>query len=347
MERQTGDRILYLGRNEVAAICGEMDPVALVQEVFCAHGAGNTILPDEAYLGWRNGRDDAVRSLNMPGYLGGKFCAAGTKIINSNPANTARGLPRASGLTLLFDPETARILCIMEASYISAVRTAAVSMFALRVLACPGPRTLCVIGAGVIGTTHLELAIRTFPTINRAILFDVDAARAGSARDSLKQGITRQIEIEVAANPEDAVRPADAVVAATTVTNGYIPYSWLKPGCVALNVSLDDFLPEVFLKADLLFVDDWNLVSTDRRRLLGRLHQEGKIAGPHQVSAPANARRVDGELGDLALGRRPGRGGVDQIILVNPFGLAIEDVAFASRIFDIAQRRELGTYISV
>jgi len=194
---------------------------------------------------------------------------------------------------------------------------------------------------------HLELAVRMCPSVEHAILFDADAARATAARDTLQRKTGRSIEVELATNPEDAVRRADAVVAATTVTNGYIPYSWLKRGSVALNVSLDDFLPEVFFKADLLFVDDWNLVRADCQRLLGRLHREGKIVGPGQVSASPKARSVDGELGDLVLGRHPGRERAEQIILVNPFGLAIEDVAFASHVFDIAQRRKLGTYLNV
>ena len=341
-------KILYLSRVDVQAVCDEIDPVALVQEVFRTDGYGQSILPDEAYLDWRNRHNDAVRSLNMPGYLGGGFCIGGTKIINSNPANSARGLPRASGLTLLFDPETARIRCIMEASHISALRTAAVSMLAVRFLACANVRSLCIIGTGVIGTAHLKLAASTIPTLERVILFDVNppAARA-AATNALPRRADRPIEIELARSPETAVQSADVVVAATTATVGYIRHDWLRPGAVAINVSLDDFLPEVFLKADLLFVDDWKLVQADSRRLLGRLCREGKIVGPEETIVQSNARRVDGELADLVLRRHPGRRTAEEIILVNPFGLAIEDIGFASRVFDIARSRGLGMYVNV
>ena len=79
------------------------------------------------------------------------------------------------------------------------------------------------------------------------------------------------------------------------------------------------FLPEVFLNADLLIVDDGNLVRSESRRLLGKLHREGRIAGPNEDSTALVARRVDGELGDLVVGRHPGRQNPNQIALVNPF----------------------------
>jgi N-[(2S)-2-amino-2-carboxyethyl]-L-glutamate dehydrogenase len=337
--------ILYLSRSNVEAICQEIDPVALMKDVLCAHGSGETVLPDEAYLSWRNSDNDPVRSLNMPGYVGAKFGAAGTKVINSNPANPARGLPRASGVTLLFDRNTARVICIMEGAHISALRTAAITMVALEYLASDHTRSLCVIGSGVVGMTHVQMAIARFPMFDRVILFDLDKGSAKTAADRVAERFDRRVQIEVVESAEAGVRSADVVIAATTVTSGYIAHDWLKPGAVAVNVSLDDFMPDVFLLADLLFVDDWNLVRTDSRRLLGRLHRDGRIVGPEQASAFAGARRVNGELSDLILGRHPGRRASEEIILVNPFGLAIEDVAFASRVFEVAQHRRIGTHL--
>ena len=76
--------IRYLSRKDVELACEEIDSVALMREVFTLHGKGQTFLPDEAYLAWTNERGESLRSLNMPGYVGGSLDAAGTKIINSN-----------------------------------------------------------------------------------------------------------------------------------------------------------------------------------------------------------------------------------------------------------------------
>ena len=121
------DSILYLNRKDVELVSASIDSVALMRDLFKLHGSGQTLLPDEAYLGWTNDRGEQVRSLNMPGYIGGSLNVAGTKIINGNIANPTRGLPRASGLTLIYDKTSVRINCIMEGAYLSSLRTACVT----------------------------------------------------------------------------------------------------------------------------------------------------------------------------------------------------------------------------
>jgi ornithine cyclodeaminase len=287
-----------------------------------------------------------MRSLGMPAYVGGEFQAAGMKVINSNPLNLSRNIPRASGLTLLFDPWTARIVCAMEGGFISALRTASVSALAMHYLAAD-LESLAVIGTGVIGTAHIEVAARTFPRLKRVLLFDIKSEAARTAAQRITQkGDLSLLAVSVKDTAVAAVREADVVVPATTVTSGYIPHSWLKTGALVVNVSLDDLLPDAVLRSDLLFVDDWNLVKEDSRRLLGRLYRAGALAGPRDQSTNGK-RRVDGELGDLVAGKHLGRTDSEQRIIVNPFGLAIEDIAFASRVFRIAEARGLGTYLSV
>src|SRR6266480_5498457 len=114
MTATTEDHILYLSSRDVEVACNSIDSVAIIRDVFRLHGSGQVILPDEAYLGWTNDRDEQVRSLNMPGYIGGDLNSAGTKIINGNIANPSRGLPRASGLTMIYDRTSVRINCILE-----------------------------------------------------------------------------------------------------------------------------------------------------------------------------------------------------------------------------------------
>jgi ornithine cyclodeaminase/alanine dehydrogenase-like protein (mu-crystallin family) len=337
---------LYLSSDQVQNILDELDPLALIREVFRLHATGKTILPDEAYLAWKNSNGESVRSLNMPGYVGGSFHASGTKVINSNPANSQRGLPRASGLTLLFDPETTRVCCLMEASRISALRTAAVSALCVQELKKRDLRCISVIGAGAIGEAHARLAMQRVEGLERLVLFDSNAAAARLLATKLKTFTNDGIAIEAAGNAKDAVSCGDAVITATTVTAGYIPHEWLVPGAVVVNVSLDDLRPDVFMKADLVFVDDWALVRSDSRRLLGRMWREKWIAGPGET-AGAGVRRIDGEIGDIVLGVHPGRSSQEQIVVVNPFGLAIEDVAFASQVYAAAKERGIGTPLPV
>lgn len=340
--------ILYLCRQEVEQLCQELDSVALMREVFASHGSGQTVLPDEAYLGWTNASGEQVRSLNMPAYIGGSLQAAGTKIINSNPKNPLHGYDRASGLTFLYDPLTVRVLCIMESAYISSLRTASVTALSVELLQNHAIECLAVMGAGALAHAHISLLTKRLPALSQIRLFDIERSRAEALQQRVASFLhDRTIDFQVTASAEEAIRPAQLIVPVTTVTQGYIPFAWLQPGALVVNISLDDVLPEVVFRANKVVVDDWYLVKSDSRRLLGRMYRAGQLIGPDELpqESGTNCRRVNASLGDLVLGRKMGRERKEDIILVNPFGLAIEDVACAARVYQKALERGTGTWL--
>jgi len=338
------DAILYLCRQDVERLCLEIDSVAVLREAFALHATQQTVLPDEAYLGWTNAHQEHVRSLNMPAYIGGKFERAGTKIINGNIANPTRGIPRASGLTLLFDPISGRIRAIMEGAYISSLRTASVTALAVDVL--KGPEIQCVgmVGAGVLAQAHIELLLRHLPSLEMIYLYDTNQQKVGELAGRLAPALeAHRVVLRAMLSAEAAIRPAQLVIPVTTTTTGYIPFAWLQAGTIVVNVSLDDVMPDVVLQAQRVVVDDWFLVKNDARRLLGRMYRAGTIIGPDEEREPvAGQRKIDAQLGDLVRGTKLGRRSPQDIILVNPFGLAIEDVALAQHVYQKAQESGAG-----
>ncbi len=338
----SGSGLLYLTEADVELACREVDPLACVAEALAAHAAGEVELPDEAVLRWEPSGGGAARTLNMPGRIAGAVPVVGTKIINASVGNPASGLPRASGLTLLFNPVTARPEAILQAASISALRTAAVSTLAARHLQPDVPQVLGVIGAGPIARAHILLMMEHL-AIARVLVCDQVGDRAQALVRGIRDAFPGPVEVEDLADPKAVVQEADIVVTATTTTTAYIGYDWLKPGAVVVNVSLDDLEEEAYLRADRLYVDDWNLVVADTQRLLGRLARAGKVAAPGPAGNGAPARPVDGTLGQLVTGTCPGRDDDGQIIVVNPFGMAICDLAIASRVHEVALLRGYGT----
>jgi len=326
------DTILYLSGRDLEHALEAIDPVEAVAAALTAHARGQTVLPAEAYLPWTHA-GETLRSLSMPGVV--ERCA-GVKVINANPANPARGLPRASGLTILFEAETGRPLCVMEAQRISCLRTAAVTALATRLLGADQIERIALLGAGALARCHLQLLPNRLPDLREIRLYDLARARAAALAAS-----TDDDRIAVYDSAEQTIRGAQLVVPVTTATSGYIRYDWLEPGALLVNVSLDDPLPEVVLRADKVFVDDWPLVAADERRLLGRMLRAGQICGPDDVTGGRKA--IDGELGQLLTDAVDGRARTSDIILVNPFGLAIEDIAVASRVHRRAVDLGLGT----
>jgi ornithine cyclodeaminase len=280
----------------------------------------------------------------MPGLVRDAHDIAGTKIINANPRNPDDGIPRASGLTLLFDPTTGKIICAMEAAHISAIRTASVSVLSMRLLHAKEMTTLCVLGAGVIGRAHVRLFAACFPSIRNIYLYDANRNRALALARAIQRRRGNGIRVDVTASPQMAVASSQAIVASTTTTKGYIHFDWLTPGTTLLNVSLDDALPDVLLRAHLLVVDDWNLIRNDSRRLLGRMYQSGLVVGPDhcQPAVGSRIRKVDIELGALVGCPGKGRKKDTDVVVVNPFGLSIEDIVIAWAVYRRALKTDLG-----
>jgi ornithine cyclodeaminase len=346
MQNQIEQGILYLSRKDVEELCRDFDSVEVIREAFILHGSHQTVLPDEAYLSWCNPRGEQVRSLSLPAYIAGTVNKAGTKIINGNIHNPSRGIPRANGLTLLYDDTSAYILSVMEGAYISSLRTASVSMLAVEMLKGPPITHVAIIGAGVLAKAHIELLLKNLPELQVIQAFDVNPQRLQELSDQLAHQLQEHNIVFLSMqSAEEAIRSAQLIIPTTTTTVGYIHYAWLQPGALLVNISLDDPLPEVVLRADKVIVDDWRLVKGDARRLIGRMYRQGQVIGPDEKVENDNQRQIDAELSDIVTGKKKGRTGQDDIILMNPFGLAIEDVALAARVYQQARQNNVGVWL--
>ncbi|OKH94389.1 ornithine cyclodeaminase family protein [Streptomyces uncialis] len=353
-ERYPESSFRYLTRADVIEATRRIDIVDAVAEALVLHSEGRSVLPEEAYLGWTTSGGAAARCLAMPGALIKESGPViGLKTINASVANPDRGIPRSQGFTLLLDVDTARPVALMEAAYISAMRTAAVTALAARHLAVEIPRTLALIGCGTLAQAHATLLLASVPTLGEVIAYDITPGRAESLL-AFVAGLPggERLALKAAAGPRECVADADLVVPVTTVTEGYIEPDWLKAGALIAHVSLDDLTQEAVSSADLVVVDDWGLVSDDPRRLLGRMHRAGSLLGPDGLPRPGvtplpGARRVDASLADIVAGRHPGRRGQNDVIVSNPFGMSILDVAVADRVRAQAEARDIGSLLSL
>lgn len=330
--------LLYLTAAEVVALCRTVDPIDAVTDAFRAVRAGTAGIAPEAALRWQAPDGTAARSLVLPAHYGDAY---GCKIINACIGNISRGLPRAHGLITLFDPETAAPVCIMDAGHVSALRTAAVSVAALVAVRDPGTvGRVAFLGCGRQAATHLDVLLtRAKPA--EVTVHDADRGRADAFAAEVR-GLLPAAAVRVAHTPEDAVRAADVVIAATTTNTPYVHLSWAGPGSVFINVSLDDATEDLLLGCEHLFVDDWHLVADDSTRLLGRLASAGRVTGPGDPGRDG-ARRVDADLPTLLSGGYARTIAPTDRIVVNPFGMGVHDIAIAARVYAAATHERAGT----
>jgi N-[(2S)-2-amino-2-carboxyethyl]-L-glutamate dehydrogenase len=338
------DALLYLSPNDVMLAAQEVDAVDTVREALVLHALGQAKIPPEAYLSWSPPDGGEARSISMPGLLDGESVAVGVKIINANTTNPASDLPRASGLTVIFDTQTARPRCVMAASYISALRTAAVSALASQILITPDATRAALIGAGPLAREHCVQIVDRIPQITEIVVYDTIPGRAAKlCRELSEQLLPERVSFNVVASAQSAVEQCDLLITCTTTRQAYVQRRWFKDGTVAINVSLDDLYEDVIITAGRLYVDDWRLIADDEHRLLGRLARAGRVLPPGTQNVSPPARAVTGTLGQLILGQCQGRQSDSEICVVNPFGLAIEDVNIAHRIYQAASRRGIGS----
>jgi ornithine cyclodeaminase len=250
------------------------------------------------------------------------------------PGNPARGLDAHQGVVTLFDGDTGRPTAILDASAITAIRTAAVTALATRVLARPGARELAIIGAGVQAAAHLEAlrAVRDFAAVR------IYAPTAEHVRDVIV-GADLDVPIAAAASAEEAVRGADVVVTATSSREPVLRREWLADGAHvnAVGASTPNARElDVETVADAaLFADSRESLRNEAGEYLLAVEQ-GAIPGEEHVRA---------ELGEVLAGLRPGRAGDHELTLFRSLGLAVEDLAAA--VVTVAAARRLGRGIEV
>ncbi len=270
----------------------------------------------------------------MPAYDGASG-TAGAKIVTAFPDNPMHGLPSHLGVVLLFDGTSGVPMAMLDASAITAIRTAAVSAVATKALSRDDAEVLAVIGTGVQAKAHVE-SIFAVRRITQTRISSRDARRG----EALVADLSGRYDCEfvVAASVCDAVNEADIVC---TVSNSRTPIvmgEWLAPGTHvnAVGSSLKDTreLDASAVARSRLYCDARQSMLAESGDFLMAM-AEGAVDEAHIV----------GELGEVLIGAAPGRTSRDEITLFKSLGLGIEDLAAANYAYSRAM--ELGTGIRV
>jgi ornithine cyclodeaminase/alanine dehydrogenase-like protein (mu-crystallin family) len=272
---------------------------------------------------------------SMPSYRGGASPAFAVKTVGVFHGNAARGLDTHQGSVLLFDGETGELRALVSASAVTAIRTAAVSGVATRVLAREDAGDLALLGAGVQARTHLEAmaAARRLRRVRvasrrpeRALAFAADARSA--------------CPIEAVATAEEAVRGADLVVTVTSSAEPVVRREWIGAG-THLNVvgaSLPDRreVDGATMAASSVFVD---------RRESAENEAGDYLLAVREGAIPA-AGHIRAELGEVLIGAATGRTTRDEITLFKSLGLAVEDLWAADHVCRKAAEKRVGTWVA-
>lgn len=261
----------------------------------------------------------------MPAYRGGANPVYGLKEVCVYPGNPARGLDTHLGAVLLHSGETGQLLAVINASAVTAIRTAAVSAAATRLLAREDAARLAIIGAGAQAKSHLQ-AIPLVRKISDVVVYSRTPSRAA------------QLGVRLAKSVEEAVRDADIVVTATSSKEPILRREWIAGGthinAVGSSIATARELDSATMAAASLFVD----------RRESTLNESGDYLFALRESA-ITPDHIRAEIGELLIGAATGRKSASEITVFKSLGLAIEDLAAAAFIYDKVQRTGGGTFV--
>lgn len=270
----------------------------------------------------------------MPAHRGGERPAFALKALTIVPNNPARGLDSHQGALLLSNGETGELEAVLNASAITAIRTAAVSAVATRALARADARGLAIIGAGIQARAHLE-AIPLVREFERARIW----SRTVAAAEFLAAEAHAPFPVEVAESAEEALDGADVIVTATSSTTPIVQREWFAGGAhinaVGAAIPTARELDTATVADAALFVDRRESAENEAGDYLIPL-REGAI-GPEHIRA---------ELGEVLIGAAPGRTSPEEITIFESLGIAVEDLAAADHVVRRACETGAGTEVS-
>lgn len=257
----------------------------------------------------------------MPAYLGGSD-RIGLKWVAGYEQNNVKGLPYIYGVMIMNDPETGRPIAMFDGGWITEMRTPGVSGVTMRHV--PGtPQHLAIVGCGLQGRRHLEVALEVHPGLKKVTAYDRNTERASEFLAAAGERETR-----VAESPTDAVEGADLVITTITVPlEPKLDCSNTDPNALLLPVDYDDAMsPEAFKDAVVYCVDDLGQYESvaDTLYFFGLPEPDTHLAAV-----------VSGEYPVPTTGRRA---------FLN-MGIAMDDVALSALVLDRALASGAGRYI--
>ena len=285
--------VLILSRSDIALLLPMRECIDVMADALSALTRGDAILPLRQVLRLPDAKSAFAV---MPAYLG-QPKAVGAKVITVFPDNHGTSLDSHQGAVLLFEAEHGSLAAVMDASSITAIRTAAVSGLATRLLAREDATELAILGTGVQARTHLE-AVRAVRGVNHVRVW----SRSREAVRAFAEGESRRhdVHVEPASSARAAVEGADIVCTVTASREPVLAGEWLRNGAHVNAVG-----------ASLPFARELDTAAVARSRLYvdrreSALNEAGDFLIPRREGAIGDDHIV-GELGEVLLGRVPGR----------------------------------------
>ena len=326
-------KVLIVNQSEVHRLLPMNECIDVMAEALTGLARGEAIQPLRSIM-WLPGKVGALGV--MPSYLAG-IDSIGLKVISVFPGNHGTQYDSHQGAVMLFEATHGQLLTLMDASSITAIRTASVSGVATRLLARTHAQSVAILGTGVQAVSHLAAMIEA-RTITRARVWgrNPELAQRFAEREARRHGIP----VSAAATVQEAVEGVDIICTTTGAREPILNGEWISPGthinAVGSSVAFARELDTAAVKKARLYVDRRESTLNESGDFL-LAKKEGAIDDDHIV----------GEIGELLTGDLEGRRTADEVTLFKSLGLSIEDLAAANHVYRKALKSGVGTMVEL
>jgi ornithine cyclodeaminase len=330
----SGGQTLVLNAAHVRALLPMRECIDVMEDTFRALGAERATAPNRTSMSVGR-RDETMLVMPASVQQDGTDAWFGAKVLSIFPTNGPNGHDSIQGVIVLFGGAHGSPLALVDAGSITAIRTAAVSAVATRLLARPDSARLCILGSGVQALSHAAAMAAVLP-ITELRVWSRDPARcAALARTAASE---LGIASSAASSARDAVEHADVICTATSATTPIVLSAWIAAGAhvnaIGAHRPAERELDSDTIRRATLIVDHVPAALVEAGDVLIPI-AEGCISPSH----------VLGGLSDLLSGHIPGRATDADVTVFKSVGIAIEDVAAAAHVYRAARASGAGTFV--
>jgi len=329
-------KTLLLTEKEVKQLLTMDEVLQAVEIAFKEKGLKHVQMPAKLYLFYNKYNGD-LRA--MPSYLESLDISA-VKVVNVHPENRAKfNMPTVMATMIMIDPKNGAPLAIMDATWITDMRTGASGGVAAKYLARKDIENIALIGAGAQARTQLMALSTVYKKLAEVRVWSRTKETRKAFADEMKAQYKNVDKIIPVENAKDAVKDADIIVTTTPAREPVVLNDWITPGmhinCIGADAPGKEELDPAILKRAKIVVDDWDQAS-----------HSGEINMPLSQKI-ISQNNVWGEIGEIVAGLKKGRESSEEITIFTSTGLAIQDAVTANVAYKKALSQKMGQFIEI
>jgi ornithine cyclodeaminase len=333
-----GTEILILKESDISSMITMSDIIEADKEALSIYSSHKSNIPLRSNLDIPEYKGQC---LFMNGYAA-PAKALGVKIVSVYPENINKNLTSVPATMVLVDAETGVVNSLIDGTYLTRLRTGAISGLATDILSRKDSKILALFGTGGQAVTQLE-AVLTVRKIEEVRVFDIFQDRAKEFAKKMSEKFSKKFNVKIIAaeSSDKAIENADIITTVTTSKKPVFDANKVKKnvhinGVGSYTPDMQEIPEDILVKANKIYVDTRD----------GAINESGDLITPIKKGL-IKKEKINGELGEVINGQIKGRENDDEMTFFKTTGSAVLDLVAAQKIYEMAKTKGVGQIVDL